>query len=134
MKTQTRYELIKNWITENKEKCFYLASCVLIFIVGFGTGRVEQGLRAPNKIQANYTTKTNVNKTADKPANTNKTIETNSNQTTGSINSGSCYIKGTSSKIYHLPGGAFYERVTSPAACFNTESEAIAAGYRKSSR
>lgn len=47
-----------------------------------------------------------------------------------------CKIKGnisSKSKIYHVPGGAFYDRVK-PEQCFNTEAEAIQAGYRKSSR
>lgn len=43
-------------------------------------------------------------------------------------------IKGSSSHIYHMPGGAFYDKTTHPAACFDTESQAQAAGYRKSSR
>ncbi len=135
MKTKTRYELLKNWFEENKQKSFYLISCILIFIVGFGTGRVEQGFRTPNKIQANYTTKTNTNKAPDKPTNANKPIATNTNKAANpATNAASCYIKGTSSRIYHLPGGAFYDRVTNPAACFNSEAEAGTAGYRKSSR
>ena len=41
-------------------------------------------------------------------------------------------IKGNpSSKIYHVPGGAFYDRLTD-AVCFDTEEEAQAAGFRKS--
>jgi len=43
-------------------------------------------------------------------------------------------IKGSSSKIYHVPGGAFYDRTTNPARCFQTEQEAIDAGFKKSSR
>jgi len=45
-------------------------------------------------------------------------------------------IKGnisSSGKIYHLPGGSFYER-TNPEVCFASESEAIQAGFRKSLR
>ena len=45
-------------------------------------------------------------------------------------------IKGnisSSSKIYHMPGGAFYKR-TVPEMCFATEAEAKAAGLRKSQR
>lgn len=45
-------------------------------------------------------------------------------------------IKGnisSSGKIYHMPGGSFYSR-TNPEICFNTEAEAQAAGFRKSSR
>lgn len=43
-------------------------------------------------------------------------------------------IKGNaSSMIYHVRGGAFYER-TNPEACFATASDARAAGYRASKR
>ncbi|MBI4050612.1 MAG: hypothetical protein HY396_01405 [Candidatus Doudnabacteria bacterium] len=40
---------------------------------------------------------------------------------------------GSSGKIYHLPGGAFYSR-TIPELCFDNETEAQKAGFRKSSR
>ncbi len=43
-------------------------------------------------------------------------------------------IKGSSSLIYHLPSGAFYDRVTKPVRCFDIEQEAINAGFKKSSR
>lgn len=36
-------------------------------------------------------------------------------------------------KLYHMPNGAFYTR-TNPEMCFNTEAEATAAGFVKSSR
>ena len=45
-------------------------------------------------------------------------------------------IKGnisSSSKIYHVPGGAFYKR-TVPEMCFDTAAQAQAAGFRKSQR
>lgn len=45
-------------------------------------------------------------------------------------------IKGnisSSGKIYHLPGGSFYNR-TNPEMCFDTEAQAQAAGFRKSQR
>lgn len=45
-------------------------------------------------------------------------------------------IKGnisSSSKIYHMPGGSFYKR-TQAEACFDTEEQAKAAGFRKSKR
>lgn len=51
-------------------------------------------------------------------------------------NASECKIKGNvsgRSKVYHLQGGAFYER-TQEEACFNTESEAQSAGFIKSSR
>lgn len=43
-------------------------------------------------------------------------------------------IKGSTSHKYHLPGGAFYDKTTHPIACFDTEAEAVAAGFTKSSR
>ncbi|OGE76682.1 MAG: hypothetical protein A3C85_04155 [Candidatus Doudnabacteria bacterium RIFCSPHIGHO2_02_FULL_48_21] len=45
-------------------------------------------------------------------------------------------IKGnisSNSKIYHMPGGSFYNR-TVPEMCFDSEAEARAAGFRKSQR
>ncbi|MBE7700691.1 hypothetical protein H9623_10305 [Oerskovia sp. Sa1BUA8] len=49
----------------------------------------------------------------------------------------SCRVKGNHSSsgewIYHVPGGQFYA-VTIPEACFDTEAQAVAAGYRKSKR
>jgi hypothetical protein len=42
-------------------------------------------------------------------------------------------ISSSGEKIYHLPGGQFYDR-TEPEEIFCTEQEAIAAGYRKSKR
>jgi micrococcal nuclease len=42
-------------------------------------------------------------------------------------------IKGNQSGIYHVPSGQFYGR-TNPEECFASESDAQAAGYRKSQR
>lgn len=39
-------------------------------------------------------------------------------------------IKGSQSRIYHIPGSKYYERTTNPVAYFKTISEAQAAGYR----
>jgi colicin import membrane protein len=134
METKTNYELLKEWLKMSKEK-FMLAICaILIFIIGFGTGRAEQEFRKNNNIQNNYTTKTPHNKVVDEQRdNLNKsTTDTQPLQSTNQTNQ--CLIKGTSSKIYHIPGGAFYDRVISPAACFESENDAQTAGYRKSSR
>jgi micrococcal nuclease len=44
-------------------------------------------------------------------------------------------IKGNAnSKIYHVPGGAYYEKTQDNIVWFCTEEEAQAAGYRKSKR
>lgn len=43
-------------------------------------------------------------------------------------------IKGSVNNIYHVPGGAYYERTKNVVQWFNTEAEAQAAGYRRSQR
>lgn len=44
-------------------------------------------------------------------------------------------IKGNAnSKIYHVPGGAYYDRTVDNIVWFDTEQDAINAGYRKSKR
>lgn len=43
-------------------------------------------------------------------------------------------IKGSSSLIYHMPGGSFYNKTTHPIRCFDTEAQARAAGFRKSAK
>ncbi len=39
-------------------------------------------------------------------------------------------IKGSSAKIFHLPGGQYYKQTTKPVKYFKTEAEAVKAGYR----
>jgi hypothetical protein len=41
-------------------------------------------------------------------------------------------IKGSQSKIYHLPGQDFYAETKNNVTCFNSEAEAQSAGFRKS--
>ena len=66
-----------------------------------------------------------------------KTINNTEKKTVVKQVSGKGKIKGNinskGEKIYHVPGGAFYNR-TNPEAWFNTEAEAQAAGYRRSKR
>jgi competence protein ComEC len=56
----------------------------------------------------------------------NKTTPTQSASIKGNINS-------SGEKIYHVPGGAYYDR-TDAEMWFNTEAEAENAGFRKSKR
>jgi len=58
-------------------------------------------------------------------------------ETTETSTSGTGKIKGNinskGEKIYHMPGGAYYDR-TDPEVWFSTEEEAQAAGFRRSKR
>ena len=112
---------------------------VVVFFVGFGTGRVEGGNRRVPKPQINYTTKA-TEKTVAEPAKTETPVTlkagTDPISVSPTVGAGDCPIKGNISakdKVYHLKGGAFYDR-TKEEMCFKTEAEAVAAGFRKSSR
>lgn len=132
-------DFIKNLDTAKlleKAKPMAIASVcfVAVFTAGFGvgkssstedtTGATKRSLNYTTSEQGNSNTKGN-DKTQQKP--------TTTTPTTAPVDKSNCYIKGSKSKLYHVPGGSFYER-TNPAACFNSEEEAQAAGYSKSSR
>jgi hypothetical protein len=132
------YQEIKAKIVENKAKIVLGICFILVFIIGFGTGSYEKEIRRnTNKTTANYTTQP-----SKKPTTGQGTV---AGATTGlppvaaatSTPTGSCIIKGNVSssgrKIYHVPSGALY-KVVKPEQCFNTEAEALAAGFVKSGR
>ncbi len=111
------------------------AVCFLaVFIAGYGVGKSgvsNSGITTPAKRSlSNYTTnKSPDTKTPAKVGGTSKNTTIIPTNTPAN----DCPIKGSKSKIYHIKGGSFYER-TNPAQCFNTEEEALAAGYIKSTR
>ena len=135
------YEKIKSWLKEpeNKDKVVIAAGFVLVFIVGFGSGRFERSIRRDNvKSQSNYTTQQD-----KKPlpvAQTETQTPVGQGVVAGAATStlpADCPIKGnistTGKNLYHIKGGAFYDR-TKAERCFNTPAEAEAAGFVKSSR
>lgn len=109
---------------------------VAVFIAGFGAGRSGGGTSSPTKRSSNSNYTTNSNAQAKIQSNNTNATPTNTaaaNSTVTNTNTGECKIKGSKSKIYHVPGGSFYTR-TNAAQCFSTEEEAQGAGYTKSSR
>jgi hypothetical protein len=136
----TFYEKAKDWLKqkENKDKLVLGLSFVLVFIVGFGAGSYVRETRRDNsKPQANYTTVSAKKPAAAAAADQGKVLGKTTVAATGTQASAACVVKGNISaagkKIYHVQGGAFYARVK-PEQCFNTEAEALAAGFVKSSR
>ncbi len=128
-------------------KFVYGIGLILMFFIGFGTGHFTKPQSNKNNLPSNYTTKSQAapataeggtavgqveaaTATAtDAKAQTQAGLPAKANATAGD-----CTIKGNpSSKIYHVPGGAFYDRLKSPV-CFSSEAGAKTAGYRKSSR
>jgi hypothetical protein len=123
---------------EIKEKAVYIICALLMFVVGFGTGRAwhKPAVRVNTKTPSNYSAKApeKPQKAEAKPAPkvTQPEVSAKDNSTAKT----ECKIKGNisgSRKIYHVPGGAFYERTT-PEQCFATEGEAENAGFKKSGR
>ncbi len=136
----TFYEKIKDWLKqkENKDKLVLGLSFILVFVVGFGAGSyVRETRRDIYKPQANYTTNTTKKPATAATTNAGQVLGKTTVAVASSTQTTSCVIKGNISaagkKIYHVEGGAFYKRVK-PEQCFNTEAEALAAGFIKSSR
>ncbi len=125
---------LKQKFIENKQRIMFASGSIIIFLLGFGTGRgyteVSKTLPTPSN-NSNYAIKTSPAPAQNKAPTSNKATDkqkSNTNQ--------NCPVKGNISgknKIYHVKGGAFYDKVDAEE-CFNTEDEAKAAGFRKSTR
>jgi hypothetical protein len=128
------YEEIKKSFLENRQNIALGVGYILVFLLGLGVGKYDQEWqKRVARLQNNYNTKsTNLQKETvvqEKGDEEAKVLSEDTNQT--------CLIKGNISaqgkKIYHIPGGSFYERVK-PEECFASEALARAAGFVKSSR
>ncbi len=136
----TFYEKIKEWLSEkeNKQKLVLGLSFIVVFIVGFGAGSYAKSSRRDSyKPQANYTTNPAQKPAAAAPKNSGQVLGKTTVAGATTTTATTCIVKGNigtgGRKIYHVKGGAFYER-TKAEQCFNTEAEAQAAGFIKSSR
>ena len=150
------YEKLKKWSAEHKKEIWVGACFVLVFWIGFGTGRYDrQVIAAQRKLPNNYSKNPEPNqKTVGNGGEGGaeggqvKGVEADNLQAEaakpaapkaaeGQPKIGSeCVVKGNISgnnKIYHVKGGSFYER-TNPEMCFATEAEAKEAGFRKAAR
>ncbi len=135
------FEIIKNidhekLIAKTKPLAIAGVCFVAVFTAGYGVGKSSGSASsvggASKRSLSNYNTNRSANSnTGQKPQ--AETIAPANNKMMAPVDKSSCYIKGSKSKLYHVPGGSFYER-TNPVACFNSEEEAQAAGYTKSSR
>lgn len=133
------FDKLKIFISEHKPQLRIFLVAALMFIVGFGTGRAWNKPKVPDSTQqSNYNVNINVKpETSESPAATIIEPKDDNSLTPQKPQPGQpCVVKGNisgSSKIYHIKGGASYDKV-SPEACFNTETEAQAAGFRKAKR
>lgn len=126
---------VKQIIKTHQQKIVLTIGYLLVASLAFGLGRFTTSVSSAPEIR--------VEEAFSLPLNYNSNqgsiqLDTTSPQVAGSTKSSSinCQskIKGSSSHIYHVPGGAFYDKTTKPIRCFDTEAQATAAGFRKSSR
>lgn len=118
---------IKNFLKKHQQKLVLVTGYLLMAAIGFQLGRMTDVKTSTPQIR--------VEEAFVAPTNYNPTVSgvQSAPSTTGTLDCDG-KIKGSSSLIYHMPGGSFYNRTTSPIKCFDTEAEATAAGFRKSSR
>ncbi len=104
----------------HQQKLVLAAGYLIVGVAAFGLGRLTMPQTAAPEIKVEEAF----------------VAPTNYTPVVAGIQSGQCegQIKGSASLIYHVPGGAFYDRTTNPARCFDTEAEAQAAGFRKSAK
>ncbi len=123
---------IKDFLKTNQQLIVLCIGYVLVASLGFGLGRlsmIRQQQTPEIRVEEAFTAPTNYSPNISGVQTGTEVVPS----TKAAINCDG-KIKVSSSGIYHLPGGAFYKKVTKPIRCFDTEAEAKAAGYRKSSR
>jgi len=113
----------------------------ILYLVLTGLMLYSEYTVATTSSSSNNSSKTSQISTNTKDSNTSGTSSTDSNDPKKKqyvdANGNGTIIGDTDSKIYHLPGGAYYEREmqkTSNNVYFKTTAEAEAVGYRASKR
>ena len=124
-------ELIKN----NQHKLVLTIGYILVAMLSFGVGRLTAVKYAAPEIKVE-TAAVQPDNYSGNAGGIQSEAQVNTTTTSSAKQNLNCQgkIKGSSSGIYHVPGGAFYEKTTKPVRCFDSEAQAIAAGFRKSSR
>ena len=117
----------KSLIKTHQQKIALSVGYILVFTLAFGLGRITAFKYNAPEIRIEEVFQMPDNLPPNNTANAGRVQSATVDNCEGKI-------KGSSSMIYHLPGGSFYNRTTSPIRCFNTEIEAKAAGFRRSSR
>jgi hypothetical protein len=125
---------LKNFLISRQQIIVLVIGYLLVAGLAFSLGKISASKhQAPEiRIEQAFTPLNNTAETAPEQ------LESGNNSSNpGSVAGANCQagqIKGNisgTSKVYHMPGGSFYNRTT-PEQCFNTEAEAVTAGFRKS--
>ena|SRR5690554_2131039 len=130
---------VRTFLRNNERNVMLVISFTCVFLLGFFAGKLDSINSDPPVITIE---KSNDNFSVLNDQTQPQELSNVGNDTqvlgNASDNTGCApgQIKGnisSSGRIYHIPGGAFYNR-TDPEMCFNTEAEAQAAGFRRSQR
>lgn len=134
------YDKIKDWAVDHKLQINIILGFLVVFMLGFGSGRAEKKYHNSNKndlSKQNYTTKTVAEPVKTDVKEADNPIAQTKPQEATSLDPATCTkIKGnigSGGLIYHIPGGSSY-KIVKAEKCFNTEDEAKTAGFRKASR
>lgn len=129
---------IKAILTQNEDRIILSVGFILVAFLSFGAGKLSETYHpqtpiifqnAPNCGTANGAANNSANNQINSPRFAGEAGEpvAGGAQTQGKI------IGNRNSMIYHLPGGAFYDRISEQnRVYFNSEQEAQKAGFRKS--
>lgn len=120
-----KYKYYQDILIKNEDKIILAVGFILVAVLSFGAGKLSEVYRAqiPIIFQDNPDCANSQALTNGAAENQNKTV---ASETQGQI------IGNKNSRIYHLPGGGSYNKVSAEnRVYFATEEEAQKAGYRK---
>ena len=122
------------FIKNNQQNIVLATGYFLVAVLGFGGGRLSVNHTKAPEIRVEEVFAAPLNDTEKiNPSQSENTLNNNTNPNNSCIGQIKGNISSKGEKIYHVPGGAFYNRTTAEM-CFATETEAKAAGFRKSSK
>lgn len=129
-------ERLKEFAKAHQQKIALIIGFIAVAAIGFYGGLNLNRKSIENAPVTAASSNSNYNENQTQVQTVQASSETTTEQTPAASVPSDCNgkIKGSSSHKYHLPGGAFYDKTTHPIACFDTEEQAKAAGFVKSSR
>lgn len=120
---------MKSFIKTHQQALVLLIGYLLVAGISFASGRITAFKYSAPDIRVEEAFAPPINYNPNQPAVQSAVTQTGQLDCAGKIKGNI----GSGTKIYHMPGGSFYNR-TNPEMCFSTEAEAQGAGFRKSSR
>lgn len=119
------FQKLKKFLIEKEDKIILFIGFFLVAFLSFGAGKVSEISRPATPI------------IFQDPAGCQNSAILSEGQSLVSGEAGNPETQGQiignkNSKIYHLPGGAFYDKISlANRVYFNSEADAQKAGYRK---